>query len=276
MADGIDRSSDSPLYAQLAEILRALVEGLPPGSPLPSESELETRYSVSRTVVRQALTDLKYKGLVYGVKGVGSFVAQAKVTEPHISTTTGLSEEMARQGHLLTTKVLDVRVSSAFGPKVESGLELEQGKPVINIERLRYLDGEPLLLNSVWLPLDRFPGLETADLTDRSLYGLLASKYGVTPKTARRTVDVVLANEEEAQYLSMSPGEPLLRIEGCSMDAADVPFEWSIALHRADRAKLAFTVNSFTRTGLSQDGSVRMGPESNDTRSSSQKAARSA
>lgn len=247
MEGEIDRSSDSPLYAQLGRILHSLTEALPPDSPLPSEAELQRRYLVSRTVIRQALTDLKYKGLVYGVKGVGNFVARPKVTEPQISTTTGLTEEMTRQGHVLTTKMLSVEVAADLNPEIMAGLNLGRGQQAIHIERLRFLNGEPLLTNSVWLPFDRFRGLESLDLTDQSLYRVLDERFGASPKTATRAVDVVYANEQEAEYLEIRPGEPLLRIEGYSSDQSGLPLEWSVALHRADRAKLTFSVNQFAQ-----------------------------
>src|SRR5215211_3079224 len=55
-----DPSAKLPLYAQVAERLRALIDndGLTPGSALPSESELQRRFRVSRATVRQALQEL--------------------------------------------------------------------------------------------------------------------------------------------------------------------------------------------------------------------------
>lgn len=56
---------------------RALAEGkLQPGDRLPSEQELAADFGVARTVVREAISQLKHDGFVRSRKGVGAFIAQ--------------------------------------------------------------------------------------------------------------------------------------------------------------------------------------------------------
>src|ERR1700749_4309341 len=68
--------SDRPLSLQLADVLRAEIqEGTRgPGSQLPTESELQHEYGVSRTTIRAALSTLAAEGLVVTRKGFGSYV----------------------------------------------------------------------------------------------------------------------------------------------------------------------------------------------------------
>ena len=78
----IDRGSHIPYYLQLK---LALIEGIEqgdwgPGDLIPSESELGKSYGVSRTVVRQALNEMTYDGLVVRQKGKGTFVKQPKIS----------------------------------------------------------------------------------------------------------------------------------------------------------------------------------------------------
>ncbi|MEU0846039.1 GntR family transcriptional regulator [Streptomyces sp. NPDC005962] len=68
-----------PLYRQLAGILAAAIaagEEYPPGSRLPSETELEDRYSVSRSTVRQAVAELRRMGLAVSKHGKGTYVRE--------------------------------------------------------------------------------------------------------------------------------------------------------------------------------------------------------
>ena len=62
----IDRASPVPFYFQLAEILEEeIVSGRwEAGARIPSENELCTHYSLSRTTIRQALARLGQEGLV--------------------------------------------------------------------------------------------------------------------------------------------------------------------------------------------------------------------
>ena len=76
MTQRLDPRSDRPLALQLADVLRAEIqEGVRgPGSQLPTESEFQHDYGVSRTTIRAALSTLAAEGLVVTRKGFGSYV----------------------------------------------------------------------------------------------------------------------------------------------------------------------------------------------------------
>src|SRR5260221_7946755 len=76
MTQRLDPRSDRPLALQLADLLRAEIqEGRRrPGSQLPTESEFQAEYGVSRTTIRTALATLAGEGLVLTRQGVGSYV----------------------------------------------------------------------------------------------------------------------------------------------------------------------------------------------------------
>ena len=66
MTKAIDRMSPLPFYYQLKQILLTELRDreLSPGARLPGDHELCETYDVSRTVVRQALTELETEGAV--------------------------------------------------------------------------------------------------------------------------------------------------------------------------------------------------------------------
>ncbi len=78
-AESINRDVPIPYYYQLEGLLRQqIVAGrLQPGQQVPSEKQLCERYGVSRTTVRQAIGKLVAEGLVYHVKGKGTFVRKS-------------------------------------------------------------------------------------------------------------------------------------------------------------------------------------------------------
>ncbi|NMD27884.1 MAG: winged helix-turn-helix transcriptional regulator, partial [Chloroflexi bacterium] len=57
----IDLNSKKPYYLQVKELIQARIDAgeLIPGEKLPSETELCNAMRVSRTVIRQALTELE-------------------------------------------------------------------------------------------------------------------------------------------------------------------------------------------------------------------------
>lgn len=72
------------LVAQVRERLRSEILGgqYAPGDRLPSEIELTETHGVSRTVIREAVTGLRYDGLVEVRQGAGIFVLKPKAAEP--------------------------------------------------------------------------------------------------------------------------------------------------------------------------------------------------
>lgn len=74
----LDRDAMTPMYAQLANVLRDRIRNgeIPVGRRLPSQSELEeeTGGTVSRRTIKTALEVLADEGLVQGVQGKGVFV----------------------------------------------------------------------------------------------------------------------------------------------------------------------------------------------------------
>jgi GntR family transcriptional regulator len=60
-----------PRHAAIAHELREAIRSgeYPPGTPLPSESQLSVRFKVSRGTVRHALAALRVEGLIVGGRG---------------------------------------------------------------------------------------------------------------------------------------------------------------------------------------------------------------
>jgi GntR family transcriptional regulator len=72
----IDRDGATPVYRQVANILRArIVSGeLPPNRPVPSETQIEAEFDIARATARKAIAVLRDEGLVETVPGRGSYV----------------------------------------------------------------------------------------------------------------------------------------------------------------------------------------------------------
>lgn len=72
----IDHEGITPVYLQLAEILRNEISSgeIAPGARLPSETVLMQRYDVARLTARRAFRVLADEGLTVTVQGRGSFV----------------------------------------------------------------------------------------------------------------------------------------------------------------------------------------------------------
>lgn len=74
----VDHEGKTPLYLQIAAILRDAIESgaYQPGRPIPSETQLMQEHGVARLTARKAVRVLAGEGLVEVVPGRGAYVAE--------------------------------------------------------------------------------------------------------------------------------------------------------------------------------------------------------
>lgn len=238
------RAAGVPYYVQVAEIIRAeLREGRwEPGALIPSESGLCDMFGVSRTAIRQALGLLVDEGLLQKEKGRGTFVRK-----PHVALAVqelrGFYDEMAVRGRAVDNTVRRVEVVEV-PPHVAPELGVPMRTEVVCLERVRGVGGEPLVHVFTYLPLRRFARLLEIDLSDRSLYAVLAEEFGVEARGGRRRIDAVPAAAEQARLLKVPARSPVLRVTATNTDAAGTPFEFFEAWYRADRTSFEIVVSA--------------------------------
>jgi GntR family transcriptional regulator len=237
--DLLDRSSITPLWLQLRFVLRRQIEDgtLVPHAKLPSEAELGDMYSVSRTVVREALAKLVADGRIYKIKGKGAFVAKRKDDEEFVGTTMGLWEEMLGKGHDVRTVVLNQALAEPT-ERERLALRLDGEERVVRVRRVYHVDGWPTILVNTALPGRLVPGLERAPLENRSLYETIRQRYGLVPARAERWLEAALPTREEASLLGVTPRTPLIAIESIASAAGGIPIEYYAALQRTDSTRL--------------------------------------
>jgi GntR family transcriptional regulator len=234
----IDRSSPMPYYHQLKQLIVAdIVEnGRQPGERLPGDHALCTTYDVSRTVVRQALSELEVEGVITRSKGRGTFVAPAQANEGLIASLTGLYEDVAARGLRLHSDVRKIGVVPADDSQA-AALQIDVDDPVVHIERLRFVSGEPWVFAVTDVPRWAAPGLENEDLTARSLYRVLEDGYGVRLVRGKRIVEAAIAGPRMSKLLGVRRSDPLLVLRSVSVDAQARPVESFVAFHRGDRSR---------------------------------------
>jgi len=244
MRRAIDFWSFEPYYAQLKRILLKDLEadGVE-GSLLPSVAELCVQYSVSRTVVRQALVELENEGLVLKVKGKGTFVTGRKVDTSFIQDTLGFYESMAKAGHAVHSRILTLVVELS-SVDVARLLEIGVGEEVIRFDRVRSIDGRPVQVVRAFMPARPFPGLVDLDMTDRSLYQVLRDNYGVRPASGHRAIEAVALTKEDANHLGVAKGSPGLCMHSVTRSTDNVVFEHFIAHYRGDSFRFELEVRS--------------------------------
>jgi GntR family transcriptional regulator len=205
------------------------------GDRLPPERGLAVQHQVSRSTLREALEELERAGLIVRHQGRGTFVAPRRLEQSLLGHFT-VVESLRASGRVVSTQVLAERVVQATR-SIAAELDIPAEDPVLHIERLRLADRVPFMLERTWLPLQRVPGLDTVDLTGRSLYEVLRKEYGVVLVRAVESFEPVLLRPDEASVLDRPPASPSLLLLRTTYDEQEVPIEAARALLRADQVR---------------------------------------
>jgi GntR family transcriptional regulator len=231
------RPGPVPLHHQVyLDLKSALDQGIyKPGDRLPTERDLARHYGCSLITVRRALYELTREQRLERTQGRGTYVLQPRI-DRDLADTNSFAQEMTRLGLVAETRVLAARAEPA-GESVATGLQLQPGAPTLYLERLRLASGEPMLLEMVHLPAERFPGLLASDLEHGSLYELLRLRYGTEIAATRETLEPVLLKAREARLMGRKPRSAALLVEGIASTADGIPVELSRTFVRGDRTR---------------------------------------
>lgn len=206
-------SAPSPAVAiAVAETLELIArQGQPEGSRLPGERALAETIGVSRTTVRAALQKLEEDGVIEGHPQRGWYVRRHESVSDRSSELESFTEVARARGFTPTSDILTAVTRRATIDEAES-LDLPPAAPVIELARLRRVDGIPICVDRTVMVESVCAGILEADLATGSLYEQLQARCGVTVTRAASTLQARGASESEAALLDLTTGDPVLEI----------------------------------------------------------------
>ncbi len=241
-------ASPQPLHLTVEKQLAAEIArgALAPGDRLPGERELCRHFRVSRVTIRRALSALRDRGLIDSDSTRGWFVSSAALGEPNALMS---FSEMARSRGLAPgSRVLRSLRRPATLDEAEE-LVIAPGAEILDLERVRLLDGVAVALEHSRVSLHGAAGLADADLATGSLYDSLR-KAGVMPTRADYLLQAIPADERQAALLEVAAGSPLLMASARAFDGAGRPIELSLSVFRGDRYRFRTTLFRAGRYGV--------------------------
>ncbi|MCF6237466.1 MAG: GntR family transcriptional regulator [Candidatus Marinimicrobia bacterium] len=242
----IDKSSFIPLYIQVRDILKELINTgkLRPGNRIPSENELSSAFSISRMTVRQAIQELVREGFITIRRGEGTFVSSVPHTQMLLKLE-GFSSEMAKLGYRNHSRVLDIQKIASFDSyeMAYSGLGKPPGEPLVRIRRVRYVEDTPFALETSFLSYRIGAGLlEPGMADDVSIYNYIENDLHIRLSRADHVIQPDLANKEIAQHLDIDVGRPILKLHGTTFSMNNKPIEYLEGIYRGDKYELKVVI----------------------------------
>ncbi|MCR8632800.1 GntR family transcriptional regulator [Paenibacillus radicis (ex Xue et al. 2023)] len=235
MKNKLDPTISTPLYIQLAEQFRELIQSdqLQFGDRFPAEMDLAGEYEVSRITVRKAIEDLVNEGILARKQGKGTFVSKPKIDRELVNVTS-FTDRMQARGMTAGARSMDVKVTPA-SLKMALLLGVPENSEIAEIQRLRLINDEPVSLETSYLSLERCPGIQHEILVDQSLYQILDKKYGLRPAYSSKTLELVYASPSESRLLNTVKGASMFLMTALVYSEQRQVMEYVKIISRGDR-----------------------------------------
>ena len=220
---------------RLADDLRS--SGAAEGDRLPAERALAERYAVSRETLRAALAELAERGVVSPAASRGWFVTsdQRPGAGGGGDGVQGFADLAAAQGLTPSARLLERDIRAATLQEAER-LKVAPGTTLFTMTRLRFLDGNAVVLEHNRLPLALCPALADADFGTASLFATLrAADPPQVPSVADYEVEARHPTPEERAFLQITDATPVLTADQLAYTREGRPLEYTVAVYRADR-----------------------------------------
>lgn len=201
---------------------------------LPSEHVLITQYGCSRNTVRRALAELAAEGYVQSMQGKGvrniyQPVDQNAYTVGGIESFKEASERNQRKS---ITKVLQFSEITADA-RIEKRTGFLQGTALLYIQRLRILDGKPLILDHNYFLRELMPEL-TPQIAEGSVYEYLEGELGMNIVTSKRTLTVEHVTQVDEKYVDLNGYNCMAVITSQTFNDEGIQFEYTQSRHHPD------------------------------------------
>ena len=245
----INSDGSMPLYLQIRDAIQRQIESgaYAEGARLPSERDLAESFGVSRMTARQAIQLLTQDGFINTRVGKGTFV-QRPHFDQELRDLTSFTDDMKRAGARPTSRVV-LAETGAANSDIAAHLDIDVGREVIKLFRVRMADGEIIALERAYLLHELCPHiLETNDFARQSLYFVLKEKYGLRLVWASEVITARMPDKEEREILEMPAGVPVLNMKRVTYNERNEPVEYVRSCYHSERYQLRTVLRDNTRS----------------------------
>ena len=191
------------------------------GEQMPSEHELMQRFEVSRVTARQALTDLRNKGLIEAHHGKGYFVSRFTATS-NLERLQSFGEMMAPLGIETCSDIIELSEVRA-DQETATSLKLSFGSPLTRLVRTRKAGGRTVALTINHLPVALGRRVMCPDLGNQDLYRLMEDRLKIELAYADTILDTIKVNEIIGPFIGAKLDESVIRIQRLTFDSSGTP-----------------------------------------------------
>jgi GntR family transcriptional regulator len=253
-----------PRYEQIADDLRQQIESgeLPRESQIPTELELQKKFSASRNTVREAVKLLVLEGLLDARGGrEGTWVTPAYVpfvttlsTDPKTGLS-GIGEEGSTYPDLVRQQ--DQRNAGArrpvvnvieCPPQIAARLQIEPGEDTVKRRQLRLIEDTMWSLQTSyypmkWVQMGAVRLLEPRDILEGAVE-YLASTIGLKQNSYRDLISARQPYADEQDLFKLAINRLVLEVYRTSFTSDGTPLRVTVTVYPADRNQLVYDIGA--------------------------------
>ena len=198
----VDKNLDIALHIQLYQIIKDMIESkeLEEGKSLMPERELCKLQNISRMTVNKAIINLVNEGLLERRQGKGTFVSYKK-QQYRFPKVKRFYRSMSERGFNINNKILEFEIG-VQNKIIRENLHKNEHELIYKIKRLRIIDNEPLLLETVYIPEKMCAGLKEVLKEEDSLYRVFREEYNHKIEKQYKTIEPITLNKESSKLLN--------------------------------------------------------------------------
>ncbi|THE12104.1 UTRA domain-containing protein [Bacillus timonensis] len=198
---------------------------------LPSENTLVKKYGCSRNTLRRAIGNLVDDGYVQTKQGKGvRVIYQDFGKNEYMFGETETFKEFAIRNHKKHRTEVIVFEELVVDQNLHEHTRFPMGVEVYHLKRVRYLEGNPVIMDYNYFRKDIAKGL-TLEIAEDSIYEFLDRELDQRAVTAKRKMVVERTNEMDDKYLNLDGFNSVVVVTSHVFNANGVMFEYTISRH---------------------------------------------
>lgn len=196
---------------------------------LPDERSLSEQYKVSRSTIKRALSVLSHRGTIFKKRGSGTFINPLYLKNntffKYNGSNLGITDSFDVPGKKQGIKLISFDVIKA-DETTRRDLFLNQDDFVYKIQRLRYLDDEPFLSETSYIPIKLFPDL-TSEIASESIFNYMEDEKNQKVTNSYLTISTEPSTKDDQKDMNLKTNEPVGIMSGIFFLNNGTPFEIS-------------------------------------------------
>ncbi|WP_208559164.1 GntR family transcriptional regulator [Marinilactibacillus kalidii] len=223
-------------YQAVAQEINQLIQknNLSQGDKLPTLNDLAEEYQVSKNTIIKAVEMLESHGIVYQVRGSGTYV-RGRYRKGYVNLTDVHGFQSIFKEFNLSSGVIELK-EIIPDENIAEVLKLKENETVYYLKRVRQIESRPLCVEESYYNKSYVPYLNE-DIVQHSIFSYLRDDLKIDINFSDFFLRLGKLDEEQARYLNLNPQDPSIDIESIYYLNNGQPFDYSVIKYHYEEAQ---------------------------------------